>query len=802
MFKIAFKSIIRSFKRHFTISAINLVGLVLAFVVFIFIGKYLLYENYFDKFWTGQDRIYRINRLTTHNGEITYDGTKSPRGIYFAKDEIPDLEACGYAIHESCQIKNKMKVLFEQKVLWVSYGFQDVFDFKMITGVADFEKSHTCIISENKARVLFGNDNPAGKIIKVNEGMPIEITGVFEDLPANTHLEADYFISSRTWIDYGWISQQGGWGWKGWWTYIKLKKEASPKSVERKLADLVKVHLPNLKNENKTTTFVLQALKDIHFDTSKQGDYGSKANKSSIINLLIFGIFVLIVAWINYANLSTALAIKKEKLIGIQKLLGARKSQQVLYVILDNLFFNLLSAIIAWVLYLNLSPLFSNVFDIPIHQSYYPKGILIISFIVTIILGIIISSIYSISSILKINPFVHKTKIKNGVFQRGLVITQLTITILFIGMSFAIYKQMNFIQQCDLGMDLDKVLVLSAPTSYNGQKNPNRPENPKFDKFKNFRNRLLKSMEIKSATVSEGLPGNEMRLNDTHYDLLNCSEEINTNFSSMTVDNGYIKTLGLQLLAGNPFPDNKYLYGQQALINEEALKALHLKTPEEAIGQILQRNGRKVEICGVLKNFHFEGLQKSIYPIVLEYGHPPEFGYYSLKINSSDIASTMNYIEDVWKQYYPNDPFNGFFLDEFYNRQYESFQRMAIFNIIFAVLSVFISCLGLYGIVMFFIARKTKEIGIRKVNGATTKEILYLLNKNIVKWVLIAFVIACPIAYFAMEKWLENFAYKTSLSWWIFALAGLFTLVITLLTVSWQSWRAATRNPVEALRDE
>jgi putative ABC transport system permease protein len=802
MLKITLKNIIRSFKRYFNISSINLVGLVLAFVVFIFIGRYLLYEKSFDKFWTGQDRIYRINRISTHNGEIIYDGAKSPRGIYFAKDEIPDLEACGYAFHESCQVKKKPKALFEQNVLWVSYGFQDVFDFKMLTGVADFKKSHTGIISENKAHVLFGDEDPVGKIIKVNEGMPIEITGVFKDLPANTHLEADYFISSRTWIEYGWISQQGGWGWNGWWTYVKLKKEATPENVERKLADLVQVHLPDLKNENKTTTFVLQALKDIHFDTSKQGDYGNKTNKSSIINLLIFGIFVLIVAWINYANLSTALAIKKEKSIGIQKLVGAGKRHQIFYVILDNLFYNLLAAIFAWIMYFVLSPVFSNVFGVPLYQSYLPKGILILSFVIAIVTGIILSSVYSISSILKINPFVHKTKIKEGVFQRVLVIAQLTITILFIGMSFAIYKQMNFVQQYDLGMDLDKVLVLSAPTSYNGQKNANRPENPKFDKFINFRDKLQKSIEIKSATASEGLPGNEMWSNDTHYDLLNSNTDINANFSKMTADNSYIKTFGLQLLAGNPFPDNKYLYGREALINEAALKALHFKTPDEAIGQVLQRNGQKINICGVLKDFHFEGLQKSIYPIVLEYGHPTEFGYYSIKISSSDIASTIKYIEDVWKQYYPNDPFNCFFQDEFYNRQYKSFMRIAIFNIIFAILTVIISCLGLYGIIMFFIARKTKEIGVRKVNGATITHVMYMLNRNLLVWVAIAFAIATPIAYYIIHEWLGNFAYKTPISWWLFALAGIMTLGISLFTVSWQSWRAATRNPVVALRYE
>jgi putative ABC transport system permease protein len=802
MLKITLLHIYRSFKKYLSISAINLVGLILAFVVFIFIGQYLIYEYSFDKFWSGQEQIYRINRVNSKNGEITYDGAKTPRGIYFAKDQMPELEACGYAIHESCQIRREPHTLFEQNVLWVSYQFQDVFDFEMKVGVADFEKSHTGIISENKAKVIFGKEDPIGKIIKVNEGMPIEITGVFKNLPANTHLVADYFISSRTWIDYGWISKNGGWGWKGWWTYVKLKKTSKPKDVERKLADLVKVHIPNLEKENKKITFSLQALEDIHFDTSKQGDYGKKANKSSIISLLIFGIFVMVVAWINYANLSTALAIKKEKTIGIQKLVGAGRRQQIIYVILDNLFFNLIATIIAWIVYFLLSPFFSNSFDIPLNESYLPKGLIIICFGITICIGLILSSVYSISSILKINPFAQKRVRKESGFQRGLVITQLTITIVFIAMSFAIYRQINFLQQSDLGMKLEKVLVLSAPTSYNGQKNPWRSENPKFDKFKDFRNELLKDSDIKAVTASDELPGNEMRSNDVHYKRNDIESEVNSNFSTMLVDHDYAKTFSLELLAGTPLPDTKYKYGKEVLINEEAMKALYFKSPEEAVNKLIRKYRNPVKISGVVKNFHFEGLQKKVYPIVLEYAHPTEFGYYSIKVNTSKISSVMKKIETIWKLYYPKDPFNCFFQDRYYNQQYESFKRMATFNIIFAFISIFISCLGLYGIIMFFIARKTKEIGVRKVNGASINHIMYMLNLNLFIWVATAFIIATPIAWYAINKWLENFAYKTTLTWWIFVIPGVLALGIALLTISFQSWKAATMNPVKALRYE
>lgn len=802
MFRIAIINLSRSFLKYINISLINLVGLVLAFTVFIFIGKYVLYEYSFDKFWPGNEQIYRVSNISTRNGEVVYDGAKSPRGIYFAKDEIPEAEACGYAFFESCQIRKKPHALFEQNVLWVSAGFQEVFDFKMKEGVANFEKTHTGIISESKAKVLFGDEDPIGKIVKVNEGMPIEITGVFKDLPSNTHLVADYFISSRTWIDYGWISAQGGWGWNGWWTYFKLKKGADPANVERELAGLVKVHLPNLENENRTTTFGLQALNDIHFDNSKKGDYGKKISKSSLINLILFGVFVLIIAWINYINLSTALAIRKEKSIGIQKLIGANAFQQMFHIVMDNLAFNILAGILAWLLYWMISPVFAKSFDIPIFQSYFPRWILTGSFFVVLGIGVIVSSAYSVLSILKINPFVHKTKIKEGVLQRGLVIAQLCITIMFISMSILIYRQIIFVQSYDLGMKMDRVLVLSAPTSFNGQVNPTRLENPKFDRFINFRRNLLSNSMIRSATAVSEIPGAEMRAINVHYTRPTAGIDVNERLGLIGIDNGFIKTFGLKLLSGNQLPDSKMRFGQLALINEAASKDLGFSNPQEAVGQIIQRGRRQIEICGVVKDFNFEGLQKKIYPIVMEFNHPTEFGYYPVKVSSADIPSAISYIKDTWEKYYPNDPFNCFFQDDFYNRQYQSFKRIAKFNIVFALLSVFISCLGLYGIVMFYITRKRKEIGIRKVNGAPVTHILYHLNRNIIIWFSIAIVIATPIAYNVMNKWLENFAYKTTLSWWIFVLSGALALGIALLTVSWQSWKAATKNPVEALRYE
>jgi putative ABC transport system permease protein len=306
-------------------------------------------------------------------------------------------------------------------------------------------------------------------------------------------------------------------------------------------------------------------------------------------------------------------------------------------------------------------------------------------------------------------------------------------------------------------------------------------------------------------TANSFTPGESPRYGNVEYVRPDAGVRPNSTFFENTSDDGLIETFGLKLLAGRNFSSLPTDNRRRVLLNESSIRELQFESPEEAVGRFIYRANRDsipIEVIGVLADFHNEGLQKPIYPMIYNNGHPGEFGYYTVRLATNETSKSIDKLKTIWLNHYPADPMNYFFADEFFFRQYQSETRFGKFYTLLTILSITIACLGLYGLIMFYLNQKQHEIGIRKINGAKVAEVLVMLNKNFIKWVMIAFVIAAPVAWYIMDKWLQDFAYRTGLSWWVFALAGWLALMIALLTVSLQTWRAATRNPVEALRYE
>lgn len=802
MFKLLIISSLRNLYRNRRFSLINLLGITIALTAFIFIMEYVMYEKSYDTFYDGYDRIYRVSAKTTRDGDLTYFGAKSPRGIWFSRHELPEIEACSYSYLEINQLRYQDLSFFEQRVFWVEEDYEKIFPFKMIKGEATFERPLVGIVSESKAKTFFNEEDPIGKIVKINEGMMVEITGVYEDIPANTHVEADMFVSVKTWVKFGWIPEQAGWAGNGWWTYIKLKPGFNPHNTEEKLNQLAIINTPDLAAQNATVVFSLLPLDKIHTETSLKGDIGRKVKKSDIRNIQFFGIFLLIIAWINYVNISVAQSIKREITLGLHRLIGASKRHIFIQVLFESFLFNAAALALALLFITLAEPLLADYFGIPFSKAYLNHFELVLIVLIILAIGIALSSMYLLASIIRINPFIRKSNLKEGIAKRSLVIAQLVVTIIFISSSILIYKQLHFMQTSNLGIELERTVILSGPTTFNAEDNHQEVDFPKINRYNDFRAATLRNTSFISGTATNDLPGYEPRSNNTTFTRPDAETQSATRFYTLMADNDFVETLGLKLLAGNSFPKDPSDYQRLAIINKEALIPFGFNNAEEAIGKIVRRWRRELVICGVVENYHHEGLQKNIYPIVIEYEHPSEFGYYCFKLKSENISESLSFLEKTWKRYYPDDPYNCFFLDEFYDRQYESERQVAKFNIAIAIISILISCLGLYGIIIFYIVRRVTEIGIRKVNGASPARVVLLLIRNILLWIVIAFIIALPVANILLNRWLENFAFKTELSWWIFALAGLLAMGIALLTVSFQSYKAAVRNPVECLRYE
>ncbi|HEY5507610.1 MAG TPA: FtsX-like permease family protein [Paludibacter sp.] len=799
MFKIHFLSAIRTLLKSRSIAFINVCGLTIGLTAFLLIVHYLFYEISFDSFFPESNSVYRVNIDIQNGSEKFYHGTMTSRGLYFAcKKDVPGIEANGDANFESCLMRYKETQIAEQRVLWVDEGFEKVFLLQMIKGKADFTRPLTGIIARSKIHGLFGNEDPIGKIMKVNEGMPIEITGIYNDLPSNTHLTADYFISLKTWEQYGWISRNPDWNWNCVWNYIKLKPSVSPQRMEEMLTGIVNANTNKGNNTHKSKVF-LQPLSDLHYFRGLEGEMGSQTNQRSLFILFVIALLTILIAGINYVNLSTAMSSKRANEIGMRKLIGATRFHIWLQAFFETIVLNIIAFSASYLLYHLSIHAFARYFEIPLSQAVFPEKYIIWSLLGILLIGIFLSSIYNTINLVGLNPFNGKTA-KSGKqsFQRGMVIAQMTLSIIFISSTLMVYKQIVFMKNKDLGMNLQQVTTISAPASLNNS-NPNKPI-----RFRAFREELLQYSEFKSITANSTTTGQESKYGKSLFERPDAGIHPNTMFLVNNGDEGLIETFGLKLLAGRNFSPIPSENNHWLILNERSIKEFGYKNPEEAIGGIIRYAGDTIqqEIIGVLADFHNEGLQKPIYPIIYNYQHPSEFGYYSVKLNTKDVTKTMDHLKSIWAKHYPSDPMNYVFADEFFFRQYQSEARFGKFYTLLTILSIAIACLGLYGLIMFYLSQKRKEIGIRKVNGAQVSEILIMLNKDFIKWVVLAFVIATPIAWYAMNKWFENFAYKTELSWWVFGLAGLLALGIALLTVTWQSLKAANRNPVEALKKE
>jgi len=800
MLRIIIITAIRSLLKYRHMTIINLVGLIAGFTSFLFIVQYVVYEYSFDSFFEKSENVYRINWEVTKQGETIYNGAKSPRGLFYAiKEEIPEVEANGCAYFEKCQVLFENTYYANQDILWVSEDFEKVFPLEMVEGIADYSRPRLGIISETAAKALFHDKEPIGKIMEVNGEMPIEITGIFKDLPSNTHLTAQYFVSYKTWIEMGVMNDRADWSGGGWWNYIRLKDGSSPEQTLSKINGFTKAYMGYLANDNRKASFSLQPLKDLHFIRGIEGEMGAITNFSSLVNLIIVALFTLFIAWINYVNLSTAHAQTRSLQISMRKLIGATNLHIWHQSLAESIILNLVALIISFVFYLLFKNTIAGLFGIPLKQADISSGTVLLILLFIVAAGILFSSIYYGFDLARLNYVTEQNKVTGGRFKKGLVIVQMALSIIFLISTIVVYKQISYMKNKDLGIELDGVIICTGPASLN-------PDPQKRQKYQAFKNEILSYAGFESTTFNLFVPGVEPS-GLGHTEFHNPAKGVvpGVTFYENNADDGFINTYKIKLLAGKNFDLTQEQNFNDVIINETSLKLLGFENPEEAIGRWIFRRGNdttRYEVIGVVADFHNEGLQKPIYPIIWNNNYPREFGYFAIRVNTKNIQETTTQLQTVWNRHYTKDKLDFVFADQQFNRQYESESRYSRFYLWLTLLSISIASIGLYGLILFYLVKREKEIGIRKINGATIAQVMFLLNKEIAKWVATAFIIAVPFSWYAMHTWLQNFSYKTGLNWWIFAVCGLVVFAIALLTVSWQSWRAATRNPVEALRYE
>lgn len=788
-FKIAF----RNLWRHKWFSLINISGLAIGLTAGFLILLYVGFEMSYDTFHTKGDRIYRVVADIKTPSEVIQGNITSWPVAPNLEAEFPEIESAVRIIEMGALVRRGELKFNEEEVIAVDSDFFTIFDFKLVNGNAEtaLKKPFTAVISKPVAQKYFGDKNPVGETFQIfEEGHSIEVTGVMEDIPVNSQIQGQIVLSMVTFSQKLYEGVDNQWGNYSPVTYILVSPNTDPKQLEAKFPAFLEERAGTIMRESQMfVTLSLEPFKEVYLHSTKGGSV-----QGSINNVYIFGmvaIFILGIACINFVNLTTARSVERAKEVGIRKVVGAQKSHLASQFIGESVIICLLAAILTVGLVALILPYFNQMAGKTVAENIFSEPFnLLMLFAVAIGLGLI-SGIYPalvLSSFLPVS--VLKGKFSAGsrgvILRKGLVISQFTISIILIIGTLVIYNQMRFMRTTDLGFDKEQIVVLKP----NG--------NPAQDALQQS---IHKIPEVKASSFGSSVPGGNNSSAYSEIENKNGDFQI-ANLNVFFVDHDYIPMFDIELVAGRSFSRNFASDTTQAMVlNESAVKLLGYSSAREAIGRRFRQWGREGEIIGVVSDFHINSLQEKIEPLTMRI-EPDRTSLLTLKIDSRNVAATISSIEQEWNKFLPQQPFDYYFLDEFFDRQYRSEQRFGALFFNFAILAIFISCLGLLGLASYSTLQRRREIGIRKIVGASVSGIVNLLSIQFLKLIFIAFIIASPIAWFLMNKWLQDFAYKIVIDWWVFAVAGACAILIALFTISFQAIKAAMANPVKSLRTE
>ena len=803
-----FKFILRGIFNQKLYSSIKILGFALGIAACFLIALWIADELGYDKNYPDGERIYRVTGVYSTEGFVS-KGTAFPAPFAGAlKDEFPEVEEAGRlnrteffgaGSNEVRCIENKQN-MHEEGFAFADQGLLNILQLHMIYGdpLHALDEPGTIVISKRKADELLPGENPLGKALIINDdpAKQYKISGVMNDPSANSHFQCDFLMTLKNGLYPG---EQSNWRSSSYDIYIKVRPGTDISRLESKLSVITTKYLIPSQLEDgyveaeelaNHLSYKLQPVQDIHL---KSADIDDGLKHGDIKFIWLFGliaVFILLIACINFINLSTAKFAGKVKTVGFMKAFGADRSNLVWQYLTESLFFSFLSFILGIIIATELLPYFNQLSGkslvIPWADWWWLLPVIFLASVFTGILTGLYPSLYISSfktaNVVKQNlsPGSIKSRIRSS-----LVIFQFTISIILIACTLIIYRQFKFTINKDVGFDKEQVLLLYGTKTLDQNINT-------------FKNELLKLNEVRNVSMSFYLPveGTKRDGNALWKEGMRQVEKpVYGQF--WRVDHDYIKTMGMKIAEGRDFLTDMPTDSNAAIINQALVKQLGLTDP---IGKKISNQWETFEIIGVVKDFNYESLRNYVGGVCLTLEKSTDM--VSVRIGAGNVAGTIQSITDIWNDFSPNQPVRYSFLADNFKMMYSDVQKMGEVFSTFSIFAIIIACLGLFALSSYLIELRTKEIGIRKVFGARIFETIFLLNINFIRWVVIASVIAIPLAYYGMHKWLDNFAYKTTMNLWIFILAGVLALGIALITVSWQTWRAATRNPVEAIRYE
>jgi putative ABC transport system permease protein len=806
--KIAF----RNLTKYKFISFINIFGLTVGLTCCLLILTYILHETSYDKYNKQADRIWRVTRSFNNKEGIVslHLGAIGPAFGPYLTNDFPDIQKMTRLLPSGNQpMRYEDKVFNEKDIFFADNHLFSVFDISFLEG--DHKNALTdpfsVVMTPATARKYFGSQDPIGKVIRLNNQFNFKVTGIFEPLPDNAHLHPQIMLSFSTLKDsaiYGEKNLATSYSNNAFFTYLLLPKNYPAHNIEAQFPAFVDRHMPASRKDptakpSRFTRLYLQRLTDIHLHSHLDEEIEENGDISRVYIFGAIALFILLIACINYMNLSTARSTLRAKEIGIRKVAGAQRQEIIFQFLSESVLISYLALLLAVALTWLSMPWINTVTGLQLSIQSLLQPSVVVPVLLTPFLVGLLSGVYPALFMSSFQP----SKVLKGLFKAGngtislrkaLVVTQFAVSIVLLISTTIVFQQLHYMQNASLGFSKERVVAIN----YNNGLDNN---------YESFRTRLLQDSRILQTSRSSRIPsGRLLDESGASTESGDSLRPVSADIKYVAIDHDFIKTYNIPIVAGRDFSRDYATDSSSFLLNIAATRVLGIKTPQDMIGKNFGYGGVKGKVIGVMGDFNFESMHQQIVPMIMIMPASRQaggsFNNISIKIAGNDISGALSTLERTWKTFLPQVPFEYSFLDEKFDQLYKSEQKQGSLFTCFAGIAIFIACLGLLGLSAFSISQRIKEIGVRKVLGASTGNIVGLLSRDFLKLVAIAALIAFPIAWYTMHNWLRDFAYRISIQWWVFLVAGFLAAGVALVTISFQAIRAALANPVKSLRSE
>lgn len=798
-----FKILVRQIFKRSTYTIINIGGLAVGLSAVLLIACYVQFEWSYGSDLSYADQLYRVNVTSLKEGTLVEASARTSPAMGSAfKREIGAVEGFSRVIIlGEAIVGHKADFVREKDIFLADTNYFDFFDCTIVNGAVDLmQKPLMAMISEKIAHKIFGNTNPVGKTLEINSAnfdgtVNFEIAGVFQSLPENRHIRPQVIVSYASLYHFMGKGIDQSYSWQNLYTYLKLNQQANIVEVEGWMNATLQSHYgENLKSSNIDWQLHLQPITDIHTNTAYIGEYERGIDGEKIKYFVWIGVFILILIYLNSINLINAKAFNRSKEVGVRKVSGGSKRQLFFQFMLESLIINFIAILIAVVIISALGSTLTDFLDLSQPESIFSFSNYYMILIGLWVFGALLTGLYPAIVLTSFSPSQAlkgrlKFKLK-GAFAKPLTIMQLVTCLVILAGTLTVYLQVSHMRQQELGIALDNKIVVRSPMLFiEGSGN-----------YQKIMHEKLTSLEgIKNVAATNEIPGNEVYWRSDQFHRKGVEND-GTMYAFLSVGAHYFNVFDIQLKAGRYFNTNLEP-GSEAIINEKARRALGFIDNATALGQKLYNGESDVEIVGVVGDYHQQGVNKQIEPMVLNYSGA-DLNYYIVELTHGDIEESLQKIKATFMQLFPTSPFEYYFLDEHFDKQYKSDQQFAQIFSMAAIIAIIIVVMGILGVTTQLLIQRSKEVSIRKILGASAGNVFQLISKEYVIWLLICYAIGIPMSYYLFSAWLDNFIIRIDLGWWFFVIPVLLIAVVFILSTVYQTIKTALVNPAEILKNE